>query len=130
MKYVETKNAPAAIGPYSQAIIANGFVFTSGQIPIDPATGAIEAVCIEAQTDQAINNLAAVLEAAGSGLDKVVKTTCFLKNIGDFAAFNEVYEKYFTGRPARSCVEAASLPKGALVEIEATAVIDNRGDIS
>ena len=121
MKTIETKKAPAAIGPYSQAIIANGLVYTSGQIPIDPATGLIEASGIEGQTKQVIANLAAVLTAAGSSLDRVVKTTCFLKNIGDFAVFNEIYAEYFTGRPARSCVEVCALPKGALVEIEVIA---------
>ena len=121
MKTIETKKAPAAIGPYSQAIIANGLVYTSGQIPIDPATGLIEAPGIEGQTKQVIANLAAVLTAAGSSLDRVVKTTCFLKNIGDFAVFNEIYAEYFTGRPARSCVEVCALPKGALVEIEVIA---------
>ena len=121
MKTIETKKAPAAIGPYSQAIIANGLVYTSGQIPIDPATGLIEASGIEEQTKQVIANLAAVLTAAGSSHDRVVKTTCFLKNIGDFAVFNEIYAEYFTGRPARSCVEVCALPKGALVEIEVIA---------
>ena len=121
MKTVETKSAPSAIGPYSQAIVSGGFVYASGQIPIDPATGTIDAACIEVQADRAIKNLAAVLEAAGSGLDRVVKTTCFIKNMGDFAAFNEVYAKYFTSNPARSCVEVSALPKGALVEIEAVA---------
>ena len=121
MKTVETKKAPAAIGPYSQAIIAGALVYTSGQIPIDPATGSIDAAGIEAQTEQAIQNLNAVLEAAGSGLKSVVKTTCFLQRMSDFAAFNSVYGQYFTGKPARSCVEVAALPKGALVEIEAVA---------
>ena len=121
MKTVETKYAPAAIGPYSQAIVSGGLVYTSGQIPIDPATGAIDAEGIEAQAHQAIKNLVAILEAAGSGLDRVIKTTCFIKNMGDFAAFNEVYAKYFTSKPARSCVEVSALPKGALVEIEAIA---------
>ena len=118
MKIIETKKAPAAIGPYSQAIVANGLVYTSGQIPIDPGSGIIEAASIEAQTEQVIKNLAAVLEAAGSSLERVVKTTCFLKSISDFAAFNGIYEQYFTGKPARSCVEVAALPKGALAEIE------------
>ncbi len=121
MKTIETKNAPAAIGPYAQAIAANGLIYTSGQIPIDPATGAIEASDIAGQARQAIRNLAAVLEAAGSGLDRVVKTTCFLVNIDDFALFNEIYAELFPGKPARSCVEVAKLPKGALVEIEAVA---------
>ena len=121
MKTVETKKAPAAIGPYSQAIIAGALVYTSGQIPIDPATGSIDAAGIEAQTEQVIANLAAVLEAAGSSLDRVVKTTCFLRNMSDFAVFNGIYARYFTGKPARSCVEVSALPKGALVEIEAVA---------
>ncbi len=124
MDIIETKNAPAAIGPYSQAIKVNGLVYTSGQIPIDPATGAIEACCIEVQTEQVIKNLSAVLTAAGSSLEKVVKTTCFLKNIKDFAVFNEIYAKAFTGKPARSCVEVSNLPKGALVEIEAVAIVE------
>ena len=123
MKIIETKKAPAAIGPYSQAIVANGLVYTSGQIPIDPGSGIIEAASIEAQTEQVIKNLAAVLEAAGSSLERVVKTTCFLKSISDFAAFNGIYEQYFTGKPARSCVEVAALPKGALVEIEVIAEV-------
>ena len=123
MNIIETQNAPGAVGPYSQAIVANGFVFTSGQIPIDPATGRIEAACIEVQTAQVIKNLAAILEAAGSGLDKVVKTTCFLSDIGHFSRFNEIYGQYFTQKPARSCVEAAKLPKDALLEIEAVAAI-------
>lgn len=121
MKIIETSKVFAAIGPYSHAITSGGFVYTSGQLPIDPATGAIEAATVEQQTEQAIRNLSAVLEAAGSGLDRVVKTTCFLKNMGDFAVFNGIYAKYFTGKPARSCVEVAALPKGALVEIEAVA---------
>ncbi len=121
MKTIETANAPGAIGPYSQAICLEDLVFTSGQIPIDPKTGAIEAVGIEAQTEQVMKNLKAVLEAAGSDLTKAVKTTCFLQNIGDFAAFNAVYARYFTEKPARSCVEVASLPKGALVEVEVIA---------
>ena len=123
LNVIYTPSAPAAIGPYSQAIAANGFVYTSGQIAIDPATGSIGAQGIEAQTEQVIRNLKAVLEAAGSSLTKVVKTTCFLQSMGDFAAFNAVYEKYFTGKPARSCVEVSKLPKGALVEIEVTAVL-------
>lgn len=121
MKTVETKNAPAAIGPYSQAKVAGGLVFASGQIPIDPATGNIEAADVAGQTRRAAQNLAAVLEAAGSGLDKVLKTTCFIADMNDFAAFNEVYAQYFPGKPARSCVEVSKLPKGALVEIEAIA---------
>lgn len=120
---IHTPSAPAAIGPYSQAIAVNGLVYTSGQIAIAPATGSIDAKTIEAQTEQVIRNLKAVLEAVGSDLTKVVKTTCFLQSMGDFAAFNAVYEQYFTGKPARSCVEVSKLPKGALVEIEAMAVI-------
>lgn len=123
MKNIETKKAPAAVGPYSQAIRVNGLVFTSGMLPIDPETGKIEATCIEVQAEQAIKNLSAVLEAAGSSLEKVIKTTCYLKNIGDFAAFNEIYAGYFTAKPARSCIEASALPKGALVEIETIAVV-------
>ena len=123
LNVIYTPSAPAAIGPYSQAIAVNGLVYTSGQIAIDPATGSIDAKTIEAQTEQVIRNLKAVLEAAGSDLTKVVKTTCFLQSMGDFAAFNAVYEQYFTGKPARSCVEVSRLPKSALVEIEVTAVI-------
>ena len=123
LNVIHTPSAPAAIGPYSQAIAVNGLVYTSGQIAIDPATGSIDAKTIEAQTEQVIANLKAVLEAAGSDLTKVVKTTGFLQSMGDFAAFNAVYEQYFTGKPARSCVEVSKLPKGALVEIEAMAVI-------
>ena len=121
MNIIETKNAPAAIGPYSQAITTGGLVYTSGQIPIDPASGSIAANDIAGQARQAIQNLAAVLEAAGSGLDKVVKTTCFLTSMDDFALFNEIYAELFPGKPARSCVEVSKLPKGALVEIEAVA---------
>ncbi|MBR4232860.1 MAG: RidA family protein [Oscillospiraceae bacterium] len=124
MRIIETKNAPAAIGPYSQAIVSGGLVYTSGQIPLDPATGVIEVEGIEGQTHQAVRNLAAVLEAAGSGLGKVVKTTCFLRDMNDFSKFNDIYAQYFPGRPARSCVEVSGLPKGALVEIEAVAAID------
>lgn len=123
MKIIETKKAPAAIGPYSQAIVNGGLVYTSGQIPIDPASGSITETTIEGQTEQVIRNLQAVLEEAGSGLDKVVKTTCFLSDIGNFATFNSIYAKAFTGNPARSCVEVSALPKGALMEIEVIAVI-------
>lgn len=123
MNIIHTKNAPAAVGPYSQAIVADKIVYTSGQIPLDPVSGVIEASDIEAQTKQVIHNLSAVLEAAGSSLDRVIKTTCFLKNIEDFAAFNAIYAEYFKGKPARSCVEVSNLPKGALVEIEAIAEI-------
>lgn len=123
MKVIETKNAPAAIGPYSQGMMVGNMIYTSGQIPINPVTGNIEATDISAQADQAIRNIQAVLEAAGSSLEKVVKTTCFLQNIQDFAAFNAVYEKYFVNKPARSCVEVGALPKGALVEIEVIAEV-------
>ena len=123
MKYIHTENAPAAIGPYSQAITVNGLVYTSGQIALNPANGALAGDSIEAQTEQAIQNLKAVLEAAGSSLHNVVKTTCFLQRMSDFAAFNAVYGQYFPGKPARSCVEVAALPKGALVEIEAVAEV-------
>ena len=124
MKIIETKSAPAAIGPYSQGIIANGFVYTSGQIPLNPASGAIEGTTIEAQTEQAIKNLGEILKAAGSDFSKVVKTTCFLAHIEDFATFNSIYEKYFVSKPARSCFEVAALPKNALVEIESVAVLE------
>ena len=125
MKTIETKSAPEAIGPYSQAIAANGFVYTSGQIPLNPETGAIEGNGIEAQAEQAIKNLGEILKAAGTDFSKVVKTTCFLANISDFAVFNAVYEKYFVSKPARSCFEVAALPKNALVEIEAVAVLES-----
>lgn len=121
MKTVETKNAPEAIGPYSQAKITGGLVFASGQIPVNPASGNIEADDVASQTEQVCKNVAALLEAAGSSIDKVVKTVCFLADIADFAAFNAVYEKYFTSRPARSCVAVKDIPKGALVEIECIA---------
>ncbi len=121
MKIVHTNNAPEAIGPYSQAMIAGGLVFTSGQIAIDPATGAVEATTIEEQTEQVCKNITAVLEAAGSSIDKVVKTTCFLQSMEDFAAFNAVYGKYFTGKPARSCVAVKTLPKNVLVEVDTIA---------
>lgn len=119
MQIVHTDNAPAAIGPYSQAVKVGGMVYTSGQIPLDPATGAAPEG-IEAQAHQALKNLTAVLQAAGSGLDKVVKTTCFLADMADFAVFNEIYAGYFTAvHPARSCVAVKQLPKGLLVEVEA-----------
>ena len=121
MKAIHTENAPAAIGPYSQAVESGNLVFTSGQIPLDPKTGNIVSGGIKEQTKRACENLKAVLEAAGSSLEKAVKTTCFLKSISDFADFNEVYAGYFTGKPARSCFEVGALPKGALVEIEAVA---------
>ena len=120
MNVLETKNAPGAIGPYSQGFVVGDFVFTSGQIPVDPATGnAPEGIA--AQAEQSCKNVAAILEAAGSSLEKVIKTTCFLADMGDFAAFNEVYAKYFTGKPARSCVAVKTLPKNLLCEIEAIA---------
>lgn len=123
MKTVSTEKAPAAIGPYSQAKIINGLVFCSGQIPIDPATGNIEAVTIEDQTRQACLNVKAILEAAGSDLEKVVKSTCFLADMKDFQAFNGIYAEFFTGKPARSCVAVKDLPKGALCEIEVIAEV-------
>ena len=123
IKAVETKNAPAAIGPYSQAIVCNGMVFTSGQIPINPETGNVDAVGITEQTEQIMKNLAAVLAAAGSSFEKAVKTTCFLSDIKDFAAFNDVYAKYFTEKPARSCVAVKDLPKGVLAEVEVIAEV-------
>ena len=121
MEQVYTKKAPEALGPYSQAMIVGNLVFTSGQIAIDPADGQIHAVTIEEQTEQVCKNLAAVLDSAGSSLERAVKTTCFLANMGDFAAFNGVYGKYFSGKPARSCVAAKELPKGVLVEVEVIA---------
>ena len=120
-KTVYTKNAPDAIGPYSQAKIVGSLVFTSGQIAINPVTGAVEAVTIEEQTHQVCKNLKAVLEEAGSSLEKAVKTVCFLKNMSDFAAFNGIYGEYFTSKPARSCVAAKELPKDVLVEVEVIA---------
>lgn len=122
-KAIYTPNAPEAIGPYSQAIVAGNLVFTSGQIPINPATGNIEAVTIEEQTEQVCKNIQAVLEAAGSSLEKVVKTVCFLSDMDNFAAFNGVYAKYFTGKPARSCVAVKTLPKNVLVEVDTVAEI-------
>lgn len=120
MKVLETKDAPSAIGPYSQGYEAGGFVFTSGQIPVDPVSGAVPEG-IAAQAEQSCKNVGAVLAAAGAGYDRVVKTTCFLADMGDFAAFNEVYAKYFSSKPARSCVAVKDLPKGVLCEIEAIA---------
>lgn len=118
---VYTKNAPDAIGPYSQAVKCGGMVFTSGQIAINPVSGNVEAETIEGQTEQICKNLVAVLEAAGTSIDKAVKTTCFLSDMADFAAFNEVYGRYFTSKPARSCVAAKQLPKGVLAEVEVIA---------
>ncbi len=121
MKVISTETAPAAIGPYSQAIVTNGLVFASGQIPVDPATGAPAGDTIDTQAEQSCKNVAAILAAAGSDMTKVVKTTCFLADIADFAKFNEIYAKYFVSCPARSCVAAKALPKGVLCEIEAIA---------
>ena len=121
MEKIYTPNAPEAIGPYSQAILTGNLVFTSGQIAINPESGNVEATDIKGQTEQVCKNLSAVLAAAGTSIDKVVKTTCFLAEMSDFAAFNEVYGSYFTGKPARSCVAAKALPKGVLVEVEAIA---------
>ena len=123
MNKISTDKAPAAIGPYSQGIIAGDFLYASGQIPINPSTGNIEASGIEAQAKQAIENAGEILKAAGVSYDAVVKTTCFLDDMNDFAAFNAVYEKYFTGKPARSCVEVSKLPKGVLCEVEVIAYL-------
>ena len=122
MQIIETKNAPGAIGPYSQGFIVNGFVYTSGQIPVDPADGTIPQG-IAAQAEQSCKNVGAILEAAGADFTKVFKTTCFLADMADFAAFNEVYAKYFVSKPARSCVAVKELPKGVLCEIEAIAAL-------
>ena len=124
MKYVDTKAAPAAIGPYSQGIIANGFVFFSGQIPLSPESGQVVGATITEQTQQVMKNIGALLESQGIGFEHVVKTTCFLADMGDFAAFNEVYGAYFTGKPARSCVAVKDLPKGVLCEVEVTASLE------
>ena len=121
MKVIATPNAPAAIGPYSQGMVTAGMVFSSGQIGVIPATGAVAGESIEAQAEQACKNVQAVLEAGGSSLDKVVKTTCFLADMGDFAKFNEIYARYFVSMPARSCVAVKTLPKGVLCEVEAIA---------
>ncbi len=120
MKVIATEKAPGAIGPYSQGFLTNGFVYTSGQIPVNPADGTIPEG-IAAQAEQSCKNVGAILEAGGSGFDKVVKTTCFLADIADFAAFNEVYAKFFTSKPARSCVAVKDLPKGVLCEVKAIA---------
>ena len=124
LKVISTKEAPSAIGPYSQAIVAGNTVYASGQIPIIPATGEIAQGDISVQAEQAIKNVGAILKAAGTGYENVVKTTCFLADMGDFAAFNAVYEKYFTGKPARSCVAVKTLPKNVLVEVEVVAVLE------
>ena len=124
MKTFETKKAPAAIGPYSQAKMAGNFVFASGQIPVDPATGEVAGDKIETQAEQSCKNVGAILEEAGLTFDNVIKTTCFLADMADFAAFNAVYEKYFTRKPARSCVAVKQLPKNVLCEVEAIAVAE------
>lgn len=123
MKKVHTDSAPAAIGPYSQAVIHGDILFTSGQIPINPASGNVDAEGIVAQTEQVMKNLEAVLTEAGSSFESAIKTTCFLSDMSDFAAFNEVYARYFTGKPARSCVAVKTLPKNVLVEVEVIAQI-------
>jgi 2-iminobutanoate/2-iminopropanoate deaminase len=119
-----TDKAPAAIGPYSQAILHNKMVYTSGQIPMDPMTGNVESDEITGQTEQVMKNLKAVLDEAGSSFENVIKTTCFLSDMGNFAAFNEIYSKYFTGNPARSCVAVKTLPKNVLVEVEVIAFVE------
>ena len=123
MKYISTENAPAAIGPYSQAIEVNGFIFASGQVPLCPKTGVVVGSDITEQATQTCENIKGLLAAAGVGFENVVKTTCFLAEMADFAAFNAVYAEYFVGKPARSCVAVKSLPKGVLVEVEAVAAI-------
>ena len=123
MKVVYTEKAPAAIGPYSQAMILNGVLFTSGQIPVNPATGEINGNTIETQAEQVMMNLGEVLKEAGSSFEKAVKTTCFLADMGDFAKFNEVYAKYFVNKPARSCVAVKTLPKNVLCEVEVIAEV-------
>ncbi len=123
MKKIDTKKAPCAIGPYSQAIITENFVFTSGQIAINPETNQIETTTIKEQTEQVIKNIAAILAKTGSSLKKTVKTTCFLADMNDFSQFNEIYERYFTEKPARSCIAVKQLPKNSLVEIEVIAEI-------
>lgn len=123
LKYVDTKNAPAAIGPYSQGIILNGIAFFSGQIPLSPETGEVVGSDITEQAEQVMKNVKALLESQGADFTDVVKTTCFLADMADFAAFNDVYAKYFTGKPARSCVAVKALPKGVLCEVEAIAAV-------
>lgn len=122
-KVISTDKAPGAIGPYSQGIVCNGFLFASGQIAINPASGEVEASTIEGQTEQVMKNIGELLEAAGTSYENVVKTTCFLADMGDFGTFNEIYAKYFTSKPARSCVAAKALPKGVLVEVEVIAAV-------
>ncbi len=123
MNKIYTEKAPAAVGPYSQAVVVNGMVYTSGQIALDPATGELAGETIEEQAEQIMKNLVAILEEAGSKTENAVKTLCFLTDINDFAAFNEVYARYFTEKPARSCVGVASLPKGAICEVEVIATV-------
>lgn len=123
LKYVDTKNAPAAIGPYSQGIVCNGLAFFSGSIPLCPETGEVVGTTIAEQTEQVMKNIKALLESQGAEFTDVVKTTCFLADMGDFAAFNEIYAKYFTGKPARSCVAVKDLPKGVLCEVEVIASV-------
>lgn len=125
MKQIQTDKAPAAVGPYSQAVISHGLVYTSGQIAIDPVTNTVKGKTITEQTEQIMKNLKAVLEEASSGFDMAVKTTCFLADMNDFAAFNEIYGKYFTSLPARSCVAVKTLPKGVLAEVEVIAEISD-----
>ena len=125
MNILTTPNAPAAIGPYSQAICHGGILFSSGQLGLDPVTGASAGDAIEAQAEQSCKNVGAILQEAGIGFENVIKTTCFLADMGDFAAFNAVYAKYFTGNPARSCVAVKTLPKGMLCEIEVVAALGN-----
>lgn len=124
MRVIATEKAPKALGPYSQGYVHNGMFYSAGQIPINPETDAIEENTIEGQTEQVCKNLAAVLEAAGTSFDKVIKTTCFLADMGDFAAFNEVYARYFTSKPARSCVAVKTLPKNVLCEVELIAAVE------
>ncbi len=123
-KVIQTEKAPAAIGPYSQALVHGNLLYSSGQIPIDPADGQVVEGDIKVQALQVMKNIGAVLEAAGASFQNVIKTTCFLKSMEDFAAFNEVYAQYFTGKPARSCVEAAKLPKDVLCEVEVIAIVE------
>ncbi len=124
MKVVSTEKAPKALGPYSQGYVHNGMFYSAGQVPINPETSKVEVTTISEQTEQVCKNLAAVLEAAGTDFDKVLKTTCFLSDMGNFAEFNEVYAKYFTGKPARSCVAVKTLPLNVLVEVELIAVVE------
>lgn len=123
MKQISTDKAPAAIGPYSQGFVSGNILFSAGQIPLDPVSGEIVGMDIASQTEQVMKNLGAILEAAGSTYERTLKTTCFLSDMGDFAAFNEVYARYFTGKPARSCVAVKTLPKNVLVEVEVIAEV-------